>query len=147
MSEVTFVGVPQPILRAALADLSGWRVMGERFLERAKEFCPVSKGNSVTGSSSGSLKASMEVRFEYGFDPRILVGSTLTRGDNRVSALGLIELGTVAHGIDPVNVTALRFTGKSGQTVFAKHVNHPGTRKNQFVERAIRGVVLETVII
>jgi hypothetical protein len=77
-------------------------------------------------------------------DPRILIGSTLTRGDTRVSALGLILDGTSAHPIDPVNAKALRFTS-GGTVVFAAHVEHPGTKKNEFVQRAIRSVILESV--
>lgn len=38
------------------------------------------------------------------------------------------EFGTRAHGIDPVQAKMLRFTPQGAtNTVFAKHVNHPGT--------------------
>ena len=142
MTETRFVGVPEPLVKAALADLSQWRVVGERMLVRSKDLCPVAKDSD--GGGSGSLKESMEVRYEYGFDPRIMVGSTLTRGDSQVSALGLIEFGTDAHEILPNQAKALRFTS-GGTVVFAGRVQHPGTKANKFVERAMRSVILESV--
>jgi hypothetical protein len=86
----------------------------------------------------------MEVRYEFGLDPRIMVGSTLTRGDSNVSALGLIEMGTDPHSIDAQPGGKLRFTA-GGQVLFRAHVDHPGTKRNQFVERAMRTVILESV--
>lgn len=146
-TETRFVGVPEPILRAALADLTEWRVLGERMLALSIATCPVSRTEDQgggSGSSSGSLKESMKSRYEYGPDPRIMIGSELTRGDSHVSALGVVEMGTDAHSIDPVNAKALRFTSGGG-VVFAGHVDHPGTKPNPFVERAMRTVILESV--
>lgn len=71
----------------------------------------------------------------------IQVGSTLTRAGN-VSALDLIENGTTAHPIDAKKAKVLRFTSK-GVVVFRKHVEHPGSVPNKFVERAIQQAVVQ----
>ena len=145
--------MPQPILNAALADLGAWRVLGERMLARSRAKAPVGKQQDAADMKNynkphggAHLRDSMELRFDYGIDPRILIGSRMTRGEDNVSALGLILEGTDAHGIDPKNARSLRFSS-GGQVVFAAHVNHPGTKENKFVQRAIREVILETVVV
>jgi hypothetical protein len=149
-TEVRYVGLPSPIVKAALADLVSWHVVGERMLTLSKTLCPVSKSPQPSGwtntASSGSLRKSLKSRYEYGLDPRIMIGSALTRGESRVSALGLIEFGTEAHPIDPkTSGGVLRFFS-GGQIVFAAHVDHPGTKQNKFVERAMRTIILESIL-
>jgi hypothetical protein len=150
-TETRFVGVPAPILKAALADLSGWRVLGARMLARSRDACPVGKQQDAADMSNynkphgGShLRDSMIAEYVFGLDPRILIGSKMTRGPDNVSALGLILQGTDAHTITPANAKALRFSS-GGQVVFAASVQHPGTKENPFVQRSIREVVLESV--
>ena len=46
--------------------------------------------------------------------------------------------------VGSTNAKALRFTS-GGTVVFAGHVEHPGSKKNEFVQRAIRSVILESV--
>ncbi|MDJ1137926.1 hypothetical protein [Streptomyces iconiensis] len=48
--------------------------------------------------------------------------------------------GTVPHIIRPVSRKALRFN-VGGRTVFAKVVNHPGTRPNDFLTKALRTAI------
>lgn len=50
-----------------------------------------------------------------------------------------IEYGTNAHTIEPVDKKALAFQ-KNGKTVFAKKVNHPGTKPNPVMRMAARTV-------
>lgn len=50
-----------------------------------------------------------------------------------------IEYGTNAHIIEPVDKKALAFQ-KNGKTVFAKKVNHPGTKPNPVMRMAARTV-------
>lgn len=50
-----------------------------------------------------------------------------------------IEYGTNAHTIEPVDKKALAFQ-KNGKTVFAKKVNHPGTKPNPVLRNAARTV-------
>lgn len=48
--------------------------------------------------------------------------------------------GTVPHIIRPQRAKALRFT-VGGRTVFAHVVNHPGTRANDFLTKALRAAI------
>lgn len=149
-ADAKYIGVPDELIKSALSDLTEWRIVGERMLERAIATCPVGKtddlGSAPTQSSNQTLKQSMEVRFQHGPDASIQVGSKLTRGDQQLSALDLIESGTVAHPIATTNAKALRFT-QGGSVVFYNNVQHPGTPANKFVEAAIRAVILEGVVV
>lgn len=141
-----YIGVPAPVIAAALADLSQWHVLGERMLAMAKKECPVGKSQELGagyGKESGGehLRDSLQVRYVFCPDPSIQIGSTMTRGSGNVSALGLIEDGTDAHVITG---SPLAFTW-GGKQVFFTTVHHPGTKKNAFVERAMRTVILEAV--
>lgn len=49
-----------------------------------------------------------------------------------------VEMGSRPHVIVPVNKKALAWKDPSGQTVFAKMVNHPGTKPYPFMEPAMR---------
>jgi hypothetical protein len=53
--------------------------------------------------------------------------------------------GTAPHPIDPVNSTVLRFLAASGDVVFARHVEHPGTSPNNFVSRAWDSIAAEVI--
>lgn len=52
-----------------------------------------------------------------------------TEGD----LLNWIDKGTPAHIIEPVNTNVLRFE-INGREIFAKRVNHPGTRRNPILD-------------
>ncbi|MCM1964832.1 hypothetical protein [Streptomyces sp. G1] len=45
--------------------------------------------------------------------------------------------GTKRHPIRARRRKALRFTGRSGETVFRREVMHPGTKANDFLTRAL----------
>lgn len=49
--------------------------------------------------------------------------------------------GSKPHTIFPKKAKVLRFTTKSGDTVFASSVNHPGTKANKFLTDALREVI------
>ena len=49
---------------------------------------------------------------------------------------GYVENGTVPHRIEPRTALALHWQ-TNGADVFARYVNHPGTKANPFVKRAI----------
>lgn len=53
--------------------------------------------------------------------------------DDQIAAI--LELGSEAHVISPRVARALKFR-LQGRTVFATHVNHPGTRAYRWLERA-----------
>jgi hypothetical protein len=48
--------------------------------------------------------------------------------------------GTRPHQIRPVRAQSLRFT-VGGRAVFAKLVNHPGTKPDNFLEKALRSAL------
>lgn len=47
-----------------------------------------------------------------------------------------VEDGTVPHKIEPRQASALHWTTNGGD-VFARYVNHPGTKANPFVKQAV----------
>lgn len=49
-----------------------------------------------------------------------------------------IENGTPPHLILPRRATILRFTSRSGGVVFARQVNHPGTKPYRILATALR---------
>jgi hypothetical protein len=51
----------------------------------------------------------------------------------------MVHDGTRPHVIRPRNAQVLRFR-VGGQVVFARVVNHPGTRAQPFLDRALREV-------
>jgi beta-phosphoglucomutase-like phosphatase (HAD superfamily) len=51
-----------------------------------------------------------------------------------------VASGTKPHIIRPVRASALRFE-VAGQVVFAKRVQHPGTKPNPFVKRAVNRLI------
>lgn len=47
-----------------------------------------------------------------------------------------VEFGTRPHAIRPRRAKALRFLGRGGQVVFARSVQHPGTRPKPYLQPA-----------
>ena len=143
---VKFVALPPGLLQEALTAGPGWRALGERCYAASVAKCPVGKeqelGKDYGKPHSGvHLKDRMELRFETGVDPRILIGSTLTV-NNDISLLGLVLQGTEAHTVTPVNAQALRFTA-GGAVVFAQSADIPAHAPNPFVQKAMHEVCTE----
>jgi hypothetical protein len=80
---------------------------------------------------TGRLKDSLTYRKRLG-----LTGVALEFGSN-VPYAGYVEEGTPPHIIQPRNASVLRFTMRGGETVYARSVNHPGTRANPYARRAV----------
>lgn len=59
-------------------------------------------------------------------NPRALAPISVA-GGGETSLLRILEYGSKPHEIRPVNAAALRFTGDTGDTVYAQVVHHPGT--------------------
>lgn len=57
---------------------------------------------------------------------------TITVDDERWTRL---DGGTRPHVITPKNRRFLKFVAKSGETVFARRVNHPGTKARGYTKR------------
>lgn len=81
----------------------------------------------ITPSRTGALKTSYRKRFFQ------LAGRITTDKDY----IKHVELGTKPHEILPRFASALRFE-IGGRTIFAKRVQHPGTRPQRIVRRTVR---------
>lgn len=57
---------------------------------------------------------------------------------------GFVVRRTKPHEIVPKNAKILVFTGRDGSTVFARRVNHPGTKANRFPMEVWRSSLGET---
>lgn len=105
--------------------MSELRRVGPQVVNRAKILCPV---------DTGRLRASIqgEARRTWTLRPQFTVFSN-------VEYAPFVNDGTRPHVIRPKNKQVLRFT-VGNQVVFAKVVNHPGTRARPFLDRAVREV-------
>lgn len=104
------------------------REAGRQVVNRAKVLAPVR-----TGRLRSSIRAD---------PPRIfsLRGSLTVGSDLEYAAM--VNDGTRPHRIRPRTKRALRFV-VNGQVVFARVVNHPGTKPNPFLDRALREVAAQ----
>jgi HK97 gp10 family phage protein len=102
------------------------QAMAELAVEKAKQYSPV---------KTGQLRAS--IGFELTPDGEsALIFATAPYA-------GFVHDGTKPHVIEARNAQALRFVGRSGQYVYRRRVNHPGTSPRPFLERALRETVAE----
>jgi hypothetical protein len=123
-------------VRADVCASPGWHIMGLRMLARSVEIAP------------GGMGKSMFVRFVYGPDGRLEIGSARTVKGN-LALLDLIEQGTKRHyipmgapGSPAGGPLAFEWAKGGGAVVFA-WVNHPGTKKNPFVQKAMQQILHE----
>ncbi len=133
--DIRFIGAPRSVINAVVSEQAGWRALGLRMLDHAKARCPVDESDERPPGPH--LRDTLEARFVTGADPRILIGSS-----KQGQLLTWITDGTDPHIIEPVTAKALRFTS-GGTVVFAARVQHPGTKPDDFLLRAIREVAQE----
>lgn len=114
-------------LRRAIrqASMSELRRVGPMVVNRAKVLCPVDTGR-LRASIRGQAQRTWTLR------PQFVVGSDVDYAE-------YVHDGTRPHVIRPRTARALRFT-VGGQVVYARVVNHPGTRAKPFLDRALREV-------
>ena len=77
----------------------------------------------------GDLKR--DIRFKIGKLAGIIVA-----GSEDVGYAAHVEFGTSPHIIEPRNANLLRFKDSSGNVVFARRMNHPGTQAQPFMTPA-----------
>lgn len=82
------------------------------------------------GPGSGRLRDSISIQRVRGG------GGIQVRFVSSAPYAAYVENGTVPHRIEPRQALALHWQS-NGQDVFARYVNHPGTKANPFVKRAI----------
>lgn len=104
------------------------REASRQVVTRAKVLAPVR-----TGRLRSSIRAEAPAIFSVG--GRVKVGSDLEYA-------GFVNDGTAPHIIRPQRAQVLRFN-VGGRVVYAKVVNHPGTRARPFLDRALREVAAQ----
>lgn len=62
---------------------------------------------------------------------------TVIAGSKKIDYTAYVNYGTRPHTIAARNKQYLRFVTSSGQIVFAKRVQHPGTKPTYFIDRAM----------
>lgn len=123
-------------VREDICASAGWHIMGLRMLERTTTIAP------------GQMGKSMFVRFFYGPEGRLEIGSARTVKGG-LALLDLIERGTKAHYIpggapgNPSGGPLSFFWEKAGGQVVFAWVKHPGTKKNPFVQKAMQQILHE----
>lgn len=105
------------------------REASRQVVNRAKILAPV---------RTGRLRSSIRAE-----PPRIfsLRGSVTVGSDLEYAAM--VNDGTRRHFIRPKTKQYLRFRGRDGSIVFARVVDHPGTKPNPFLDRALREVAAQ----
>lgn len=104
------------------------REAGRQVVNRARVLAPV---------DTGRLRASIRAD-----PPRIFsLRGSLTVGSDLEYAAAVND-GSRPHVIRPRRAQVLRFR-VGGQVVFAKIVNHPGTRGTHFLDKALRDVAAQ----
>lgn len=98
-------------------------VLANRTLDNARKMAPV---------KSGDLKASLGVT-------EVTQGQrgTMVRLGANISYGMDVHAGTKPHVIVPKNKSVLRFPNKAGTIVYARKVNHPGTKPNPYLWQAL----------
>ena len=103
---------------------------------------PVLKAN--TPRKTGNLAESTTYIVPgKGYNSRLEFHQPALSPHNRQAYGRYVREGTKPHTIYPKNAKALRFTAK-GEVVFAKKVNHPGTKANLYHLEALRQMVART---
>lgn len=89
------------------------------------------RARQLVGVKTGALRQSIQVK-----ELQTLVTPSISIGSQLPYALAHHE-GTRPHTIDPNSERLLRFK-VAGKVVYARRVQHPGTRPNPYLARALR---------
>lgn len=101
--------------------------LSRRMVAQAKQNAPVDTGNLARSVEEVPLRFSSPYSADFGMIARAHYAR-------------FVEDGTRPHVIRPRTAKALRFT-VGGQVVFARYVNHPGTRARPFMRNAAATVL------
>jgi hypothetical protein len=109
---------------------------GPMTLAALKAEAPVGKSDPLSGRKGGALRDS--IRYERETAP----GSVSMTFTANVPYAGYVIGGTGPHVIAASAAQALQFM-LDGAVTYRKSVNHPGTKANDFPERAVGGFAAE----
>ena len=92
----------------------------------------------VLNRITGNLARSIASKVDQG--PESVTGRVFSSGDVKYAAIHEFGGQTAPHLILPKKAQALAFTSKGGQQVFARKVNHPGSKmpERSFLRSALR---------
>lgn len=93
----------------------------------------MNRAKILTPVNTGRLRSSERLTFNLGGNRQSFRVST------NVDYAAYVHDGTRPHVIRPNRRQALKFR-IGGRTVYAKYVNHPGTRARPFLDRALEEV-------
>lgn len=96
---------------------------------KAKTVAVVAQG--LAPHDTGTLAASIKAK-RVGFGWEVIADTPYSLA---------VHEGTRPHVIEPKHAKALRFPSKGGTIVYAKRVNHPGTKANPFLTTALESVI------
>lgn len=109
-----------------------------RLLRRiGKVLVPILRTDGITPVRTGKLRSTTIFTIEGGPDAQSLTVRQGARTENGAFYGEFVRDGTPPHVIRPRKAKALRFT-IGDRVIFAKKVNHPGTRPNRYDLRAMR---------
>lgn len=91
-----------------------------------------------TGNYAGSFRSTTTASGPHG--PRLRIENTAKTADGRPLA-PIIEHGSRPHVIRPKKAGGMLVFEIKGETVFAREVNHPGTKPYRIMETALRRAV------
>lgn len=122
---------PRPEGRGAWSvGASRWAAATRPLVRNAlKEKAPV--GKSASGGKGGKFRASITQH------TKSMSNSVVLEFGSPMPYTPFIVDGTRPHVIVPRNARVLHFRTAAGADVFARRVNHPGTRPNDFTRRAV----------
>lgn len=154
MTDVEVRMEPDSFIKTTIGEGAGWRDLGRRIHARDRQLAPVSSkplGPDIQGpeEQGGALRDSLFLRYTFGGDPSIQIGSGHGVGDNNLNLLNLVENGTDAHTIAPKGSAnggsdVLVFTSRKwGLVITPNPVHHPGTKANKFIERGMQQILHE----
>lgn len=116
--------INEPVFQHVFESKDG--TVGKDLDERALRVVRAAKAQA--GVDTGGLKASIRRYWTRSSGKKL----TVAVGSNRKIA-ELHHEGTKPHVIRARNAKALRYQGSNGEIVFAKSVNHPGTKPNRYL--------------
>lgn len=95
--------------------------------------------NRITGALARSIHSVTDRSASY------VLGRVFSSGDVKYAAIHEYGGHTAPHIIEPKKASVLAFAGKSGDTVFAKRVNHPGSRipERSYMRSSLRDMSTE----
>jgi hypothetical protein len=86
---------------------------------------------------TGTLASTVRMNTRAGGTKEVHLEMTIGNKARSEVVVKSVMFGSKRHVITPKHAKVLRFVASSGRVVFTKRVNHPGTKPNNFLERAL----------